>query len=134
EKGLQRAVSIKALDGGINHTKQSAAIDRPWITLLCKFADVSAEPRSHTHLEAIIGDNGWMADYWAAQSGGRTDFAGSQVQGWYVLPHPRSHYVQPGQFARLDRLFSDCTAAALADVDFTNGGQGIAGINLMFNA
>ncbi len=134
EKGLQHTVALKTLDSDIDRSKQAAAIDRPWVTLLCKFSDVAAEPRSHAHLDAIMGANGWMADYWAEQSGGRTDFAGSQVKGWYVLPHPRSHYVQVGQFARLDRLFSDCTAAALADVDFTNAGQGIAGINLMFNA
>lgn len=134
EKGLQRTVAIKALDSETIHTKQAAPIDRPWVTLLCKFADVTAEPRSRAHLDAIMGAGGWMADYWAEQSGGRTDFSGSQVKGWYVLPHARSHYIQPGQMARLDRLFKDCTAAALADVDFTNAGQGIAGINLMFNA
>lgn len=134
EKGLQHAVAIKPLDSNTKHNKQTASINRPWVTLLCKFADVTAEPRSHAHLNAIMGENGWMADYWAEQSGGRTDFSGSQVKGWYVLPHPRSHYVQPGQSARLDQLFYDCTAAALADVDFTNAGQGIAGINLMFNA
>lgn len=134
EKGLQQTVAIKALDSDASHTKQAAPIDRPWVTLLCKFADVTTEPRSHAHLDAIMGEGGWMADYWAEQSGGRTDFAGSVVKGWYVLPNPRSHYIQPGQFARLDRLFNDCTAAALADVDFTNAGQGIAGINLLFNA
>jgi len=82
----------------------------------------------------MLGERGWMADYWAEQSGGRTDFTGSVVAGWFVLPRQRTFYVQPNQYARLDRLFEDCVAMALPQVDFTNGGAGIAGINLMFNA
>jgi hypothetical protein len=132
--GPARVAALQTLDDAHTAHKSQANFAKPWITLLCKFADVATEPRNRDYFEAMMGEQGWMADYWAEQSGGRTDFAGSRVEGWYVLPHPRSHYVQPNQYARLDRLFNDCVGAALDDVDFTNGGAGIAGINLMFNA
>ncbi len=129
----QAVAAVAALDAPAR-SKSAGRVDRPWVTLLCKFADVAAEPRSRAHIEAVIGAQGWMGDYWAEQSGGRTDFSANQVVGWVALPHARSHYVQPGQYARLDRLFNDCTAAAAAEVDFLAGGAGIAGINLLFNA
>lgn len=106
----------------------------PWVNLLCKFSDVAAEPRSRAHFDAMLGPQGWVAEYWAEQSGGLLDVSTSQVDGWFNLPRQLSYYVQPNQLARLDRLFLDCTAVADASVDFSNGGQGIAGINLMFNA
>jgi len=125
---------LHTMDDAGHMAKSQAGFKLPWVTLLCKFADVAAEPRSLDYFNAMMGEGGWMADYWAEQSSGRTDFTGSVVKGWYVLPHQRSHYVQPNQHARLDRLFNDCVTAALPHVDFTNGGAGIAGINLMFNA
>ena len=127
---------VRAIEALAPFAKASATdvAGLPWVTLLCRFPDVAATPRSRAHIEAILGPDGWMGDYWAEQSGGRTDFARNQVAGWVELPHPRSHYVQPGQYARLDRLFNDCTAAAAAEVDFLAGGAGIAGINLLFNA
>ena len=99
-----------------------------WITLMCRFADVPAEPRSREFFQSQYGDApGQLGHYWSRLSRGAIDLAGSQAHGWYVLPRPRSAYT--GTQADLSLLFADCTAAADADVEFA----GVMGINLMFN-
>ncbi|PZQ27992.1 MAG: hypothetical protein DI562_12245 [Stenotrophomonas acidaminiphila] len=99
-----------------------------WITLMCRFADMPAEPKSRDFFQSQYGDApGQLGHYWSQVSQGAIDLAGSQAYGWYALPRPRSAYT--GAQADLSLLFADCVAAADGEVDFT----GAMGVNLMFN-
>ena len=105
-----------------------------WVTVMCKFADVVSEQKSHAFFQAQYGNApGQLGHYWSEVSYGRIDLAGSTAHGWYTLPRPRASYlsvVNGRTKADLSQLFADCTAQADAEVDF----RGAQGINLMFNA
>lgn len=109
---------------------------QPWVSLLCKFADVGSEPNPLSYFQAMYGGTYPGLDhYWREQSDGLIDVGGSGAFGWYTLPRPHSYYVydQNGDGVGdldLARAATDCTAAADAHVYFPN----YVGINLMFNA
>jgi M6 family metalloprotease-like protein len=100
---------------------------------MCKFADVTAEPRPRAFFQAQYGDApGQLGHYWSEVSYGAITLAGSTAHGWYTLPAPRADYITSASGrprADLSRLFSDCTAQADAEVDFRN----VQGVNLVFN-
>ena len=57
------------------------------MTLLCKFADKAAEPRSPEFIDEMFGNEpGQMDHYWREVSGGKIDLVGSSAAGWYGLP------------------------------------------------
>ncbi|MBD9479147.1 hypothetical protein [Pseudoxanthomonas sp. PXM02] len=105
-----------------------------WITLMCKFSDVTTEQKPRAYFQSQYGNApGQLGHYWSEVSYGAITLEGSSAHGWYTLPKPRSSYVamtDGRQKVDLSRLFADCTAQAEADVDF----GGVQGINLMFNA
>ena len=105
-----------------------------WVTLMCRFADVVAEPKPRAFFQQQYGaEPGQLGHYWSEASYGRIDLAGSTAHGWYALPRVRAAYVTTvNGVARVDlnALFAECTAQADAEVDF----NGVQGINLMFNA
>ena len=127
----QRAQAMGA-DGRVMASAPVLGATR-WITLMCKFADVSAEQKPRSYFQAQYGNApGQLGHYWSEVSYGQINLAGSSAHGWYALPKPRSAYlanVNGKQKAQLSELFSDCAAAADAEVDF----GGIQGVNLMFN-
>lgn len=106
-----------------------------WITLACRFGDIAEEQRSIGFFRGQYGEAvGQLGHYWREVSYGKINLTGSDARGWYALPKPRSHYMsysssEQKDEANLDALFDDCTAAADADVDFSQ----VVGINLMFN-
>jgi hypothetical protein len=103
---------------------------QPFITILCKFANTSAEPASPAHLETLLtGDADSLDAYWRAVSYGRISLTGSRVAGWYTLPASLATYTNGDWSADLSRLAEDCTAAADPDIVFPD----FAGINLAFN-
>ncbi len=104
---------------------------QPWLVILCKFPDVSAEPKSIGYYQNLFGSNFPGLDhFWREVSYGAINLANSRVAGWYVLPHPRSYYVY-GNPLWLDtvRALRDATAAADRDVYFPS----YAGITMVFN-
>ena len=105
-----------------------------WVTLMCKFADVSAEQKPRSYFQSQYGDApGQLGHYWSEVSHDAIDLQGSSAHGWYTLPRPRSAYVTPVDGrpkVDLSQLFADCTAQADAEVGF----GGLQGVNLMFNA
>lgn len=105
-----------------------------WVTVMCRFADVAAEPRPRAFFQQQYGSApGQLGHYWSEVSYGRIDLAGSSAHGWYALPRARAAYVASVNGVLkvdLNALFADCTAQADAEVDFS----GVQGINLMFNA
>lgn len=104
----------------------------PWITLACKFADVTTEPRDMAFFESQYGNlPTQLGHYWNEVSYGAVNLQGSRALGWYTLPMPREAYFNPGGTnMNLTRLSTDCIAQADGDVDFSS----VTGINLMFNA
>ena len=105
-----------------------------WITIACKFNDVAEEQKSVDFFRGQYGEQeGRLGHYWREVSYNKIHLTGSDARGWYTLPRSRSQYVTQvdgEDDADLDALFDDCTAAANADVDFSQ----VVGINLMFNA
>lgn len=106
--------------------------DRPWVVLLCRFADVPAEPQSPDYFRALFGyEPGQLGDYFDRMSEGHVQLREARVHGWYQLPEARAGYLTSRGGAALGKLMDDCIGAADAEVQF---GPDVAGILLMFNA
>ncbi|TYT25836.1 hypothetical protein FZO89_05970 [Luteimonas viscosa] len=108
-----------------------------WVTVACRFSDIAEEQKPVGFFRDQYGEGaGELGHYWREVSYDGIQLTGSDAYGWFALPHPRSHYVteedgEDGEDeADLTALFNDCTAAADAEVDFSQ----VVGINLMFNA
>ena len=107
-----------------------------WVTILCRFADVTdVTPHPVSFYEKMTrASYPALGHYWNEVSDGNVpDFAGSVVVGWYNLPRPYSYYrtvLEDGRESlETDRAARDCTAVADADVFFPD----FDGINLAFN-
>jgi hypothetical protein len=99
-----------------------------WISILCKFSDVPAEPNPLSYFQGMYSSaRPGLDHYWRELSYNRVNLQGSTAVGWFTLPQPRSYYV--GSTANLDQLANDCIAVADPVVFFPN----YQGINLMFN-
>ena len=113
---------------------QSTVIgSHPWVTLMCKFSDISNEIHDLTFFQAMYANTPPGLDhYWHEQSYGMVNIAGSTAFGWFTLPHTESYYnpsnTQGG--ADLDILANDCLAVADSSVDFSL----YSGVNLMLNS
>ncbi|HSJ58040.1 MAG TPA: carboxypeptidase regulatory-like domain-containing protein [Anaerolineae bacterium] len=130
-----RVSSIQATSV-IDDTVDDIVGPQPWVSLLCKFADVPAEPQPLSYFQGMYGSElPGLDHYWREQSYDIANVLGSGAFGWYTLPQPWSYYVYDrdgdGQ-PDLDwtRAANDCTAVADPDVYFPD----YVGINLMFNA
>ena len=104
---------------------------QPFITILCKFADVDDEPMNQAYFDGLFGAaRPGLDNYWREVSYGQINLEGSRTVGWYTLSSPSTAYLAVAEAeARLDRLMDDCTRVADADVHFPD----YAGINLIFN-
>jgi hypothetical protein len=99
-----------------------------WISILCKFSDVPAEPNPLSYFQDMYRSTRPGLDhYWRELSYNKVNLLGSTAVGWFTLPQPRSYYV--GSTANLYELADDCIAVADPVVFFPN----YQGINLMFN-
>ena len=103
---------------------------QPWVSILCKFSDVSAEPESLSYFQNMYSSTYPGLDhYWRELSYGIANVSGSTAVEWVNLPHPVSYYQTPDG-GDLDAMVADCTAAADPYVYF----PGFVGINMMFNS
>ncbi len=67
---------------------------QPWVSVLCKFSDYPAEPKTLGYFQGMYGRIFPELDhYWRQVSYDNIDLLGSGAFGWYTLPHPRSYYV-----------------------------------------
>ncbi len=106
---------------------------QPFISVLCKFGDVATEQKDRTYfVNQLTNDPKSLDNYFKELSFNGVNLQGSDAQGWYTLPQPRSFYVTGSpEKANLDKLAQDCTALAQTDnVNFSP----FYGINMMFNA
>ncbi|HPC83319.1 MAG TPA: S-layer homology domain-containing protein [Thermoanaerobaculaceae bacterium] len=104
---------------------------QPWVSIMCKFSDISAEPKNLTYFQNMyMNAFPGLDHYWRELSYSNANVSGSTAYGWFTLPQPRSYYIPSGGSANLSQLFDDCTAVADPAVNFTP----FVGINLMFNS
>ena len=102
-----------------------------YVLLLCRFSDVpGSDPKPRSTYELWLGGAYPGLDhYWRESSEDRVSIA-SLVKGPYVLPRPSAAYLDTRGNADLGALMRDCTAAADADVDFSQ----VGGIEMQFNS
>ncbi len=113
----------------------SISESRRFVSIMCKFSDVSAEEKGLGYFEDMYGSQpGQLNHYWQEVSSDNIDVTGSTAHGWYTLSKPNSYYtgliVGNSHGTMLSELFNDCIALADNDIDFST----VYGINLMFNA
>ena len=102
---------------------------QPWVSVLCKFSDVPAEPKALPYfLDMYSTEYPGLDHFWSENSYGLVNLDGSGAFGWYTLPHERAYYLPGGNLAWWT-IATDCAAAADADIYFPD----YVGINLMFN-
>lgn len=110
-----------------------------WLSLLCKFSDIAAEPKPLSFFQSQYENApGRLDHYWREVSYGKIDLTGSTAYDWKALPQPRSYYVHRdpitgSESADLNKLYDDCTALFREQVDQA-AQNGAYGLNLMFNA
>lgn len=108
---------------------------QPFVSIMCKFADISAEPETWTYFQNMYASSyPGLNHYWQEVSYNTANINGSAAYGWYTLPRTRSYYVYDidgDGYVDLDhhRAAVDCTNIANAYINFAN----VKGINLMFN-
>nr|BAL55180.1 hypothetical protein HGMM_F23G10C33 [uncultured Acetothermia bacterium]BAL60221.1 hypothetical protein HGMM_OP4C857 [Candidatus Acetothermum autotrophicum] len=132
QQGSVRVLSIQLGMAGALAGIEPISGPQPWVNLLCKFSDVSAEPQPLSYFTGLMGNTYPGLDhYWREVSYNNINIVGSASQNWKTLPHDRAYYgaTGSGTSANLTALFNDCTAIHDADVYFPN----FVGINLMFN-
>jgi hypothetical protein len=120
--------SISA-QNGLDNGIQGVYGPQPWISILCKFADIAAEPKNLAYFQGMYSAvYPGLDHYWRELSYNLANVQGSGAAGWFTLPYPRSHYL-PGGSLDLSAAANDCTAVANPSVNFAP----YIGINLMFN-
>lgn len=107
---------------------------RPWINVLCKFADRPDEQREPSYFTALFASTRPGLDYyWKEQSAGQMNVAGSAVTRWFTLPRAYSAYVYDDGSGQLrpdtHAMLEDCLGVADPEVDFSP----YQGVNLVFN-
>jgi M6 family metalloprotease-like protein len=109
---------------------------QPWVSVLCKFADIADEPKPLSYFANQYSDAyPGLDSYWREASYNAIDLQGSLAVGWFTLPHPRSYYIYDSNAdghvdMNFETITNDCVAVADAAVYFPS----FAGINLMFNS
>lgn len=129
---IHRPLALERTAGEQRRTE--AAGSYPYVSLMCKFSDVPAEPEDLSYFQNMYA-NAWpgLDHYWRRQSYDMVDVVGSTAAGWFTLPHPQSYYtglISGSNYSpMLNALYDDCTAAAAGSVNLSS----YVGINLMFN-
>ena len=104
---------------------------KPWLNLLCKFADIATEPHPSSFYQTMFGNTyPYLEHYWKDTTYGLIDISGTQTIDWVTLPHNLAYYKPAGEEdANKALIREDCIVAA--------GGAGILdgyyGLNLFVN-
>ncbi len=91
--GNSSVESLRVVD--LPATKATKAVTgaQPWISILCKFSDVSTEPRNLSYFQGMYSSSYPGLDYyWREVSYDKANVAGSSAVAWVTMPHPVSHY------------------------------------------
>jgi M6 family metalloprotease-like protein len=97
-----------------------------WLTLLCRFADVSGDPRPPNFFKEMFERTSGpsLSSYWNEASYGAVPSITTDVSGWHTLPNPRAHYGFSETVAgfNVGLIVEECAATADAAnpaLDFT---------------
>ncbi len=122
---------LRFADSGAPAAPDAVTGAQPWISIMCKFSDVSTEPKALSYfLNMYASTYPGIDHFWRQVSYDNVNVTGSTASGWYVLPQTQAYYQALGYpNPGLGQLFNDCTAAANASVNFAP----FVGINMMFN-
>lgn len=131
------AEAIQASGGAAAPGALAVSGSQPWVSILCKFSDIAAEPKAPFYFQDMYRSTyPGMDHYWREASCGQMNVVGSGATSlWYVLPQPRSYYVYDNDgdgTVEFDftRATADCTHVADPEVNFAS----YVGINMMFNS
>ncbi|MFC1776890.1 fibronectin type III domain-containing protein [Pseudomonadota bacterium] len=143
------AVTLVAGGSITGKTKDSQTIQatqsgsKPWVTIYCKFADIATQPPTDSFYENMYNNSpGGLDHYWRENSYESINIEGSSSSiQWVDLPATFESYMTETTeidgvstpSPDLGSLFDDCISANDDLVDFSNGGSGFYGINMMFN-
>jgi len=87
----------------------------PWSVLLCKFSDQPQEPQPPSYFAGLLTDSGvgmgGVADYYADQSDGLINLAGSSVHGWYTESYTLAQDKTVDRGTRIQHCVDAATAA-----------------------
>ncbi len=114
-------------DGGPD---RSVFGSQPYVWILLRFADIPDTPEDVPWFETqALGPHAHDLDtFWREVSFDQINLEGSEVYGWYDLPHDQAYYWgEDGE--NLNMLFNAAIAVANNDVYFPD----YIGINLIFN-
>lgn len=106
---------------------------RPWINLLCKFADLTDEPTTVARMDDVFAAGRGVTGFWNDVSGGFIDLSKTRSLGWFVLPEPRSSYVDANGNPNLSKLLADCASVAGAALAQRVQAEDHAGVNVLVN-
>ena len=121
--------------------KEPLSGSQAWVTILCRFADATdITPYPVSFYEGMMrASYPGLGHYWREVSDGLVYLDHTVVVGWYNLPHPKSYYTssRPAPIMKdgvlydydLEKTAADCTAAADADVFFSD----FDGFTIVFN-
>lgn len=91
-EGLRNRVRERIVENAFFQPKKT-----PWAVILCKFNDNATEPFPRKYYENLFTTSGAgtrnMVNFFHDVSHRRLDVSGTQVFGWYTLPHKRADYV-----------------------------------------
>ncbi|KAF9112174.1 hypothetical protein BGX27_003836 [Mortierella sp. AM989] len=77
----------------------------PWSVLLCKFKDVSDEPKNTQFFKDFVTSSGAgtgnLYDYFHDQSYGKVSLKGTVVRGWYVMSKTKSELKTVSRWSRI---------------------------------
>lgn len=125
---IQPEVTPGKNSGGV--TKQAVTGSRPFVNILCRFADsTTSTPKDPSYFTGLMSNTRPGLDHFFRETSlGAIDLVGTQVVGWFDLPQPRSYYftADPPNFSR---MANDCSALADSVINFND----FQGINFIFN-
>ena len=131
------AGAVTAPEGADAPLALAVSGSQPWVSVLCKFSDVTAEAKAPFYFQDMYRSTfPGMDHYWREASYNQINVVGSGATSqWYVLPQPRSYYVYDSNGDGIvdfswDRATADCTHVADPEVNFAS----YVGINMMFNS
>jgi len=106
---------------------------KPWINLLCKFADRPRENITPKEIQKIFSNKyGYLEHYWRETTYGHIDINGTQtIDHWVTLVHNHDYYMNKDLVLaqRLENMHKDCVDASSSLYDKTL----YAGYNMFFN-
>ena len=88
-------ITVRKIDLVGRNARSQARVSgaQPWITVMCKFSDVGAEPQNYAYFANMYSDAyPGFNHYWKELSFNIININGSAVAGtgWFTLPNPRS--------------------------------------------